>query len=246
MCLAGLCALVAPLTIHAGQLPQPFLVRDTFVHYPHGFDVKPPSAGNGEKGALCPDPTTCPDYKLTRLAWPTAEAAAGIRYVIDPDGSALPESAVASAVTASFTTWSAAGAADADGRSISFVSDGQLTVINPSVSDAVNSIAWRDLSRSYPNAIAITYAWHYAGSKSIVEADTVFNSGAGFSWSTSGMSGAYDVQNIGTHEFGHWLQLGDLYKSQDAQLTMYGYGSLGETQKQTLGYGDILGAQKLY
>ncbi|MFH0805078.1 MAG: matrixin family metalloprotease, partial [Patescibacteria group bacterium] len=77
-------------------------------------------------------------------------------------------------------------------------------------------------------------------------ADTIFNNASGFSWSTTGQSGAYDLQNIGTHEFGHWLQLGDLYTARDRELTMYGYGATSETKKRDLGLGDTLGVQKIY
>jgi hypothetical protein len=55
-----------------------------------------------------------------------------------------------------------------------------------------------------------------------------------------------DVQNIMTHEFGHWCGLDDLYDSSDYWLTMYGYSGYGETYKQTLGWGDILGLKELY
>ena len=57
---------------------------------------------------------------------------------------------------------------------------------------------------------------------------------------------SYDVEDILTHEVGHWLMLNDLYNSSDQQLTMYGYGSLGELFKDSLGYGDVLGVKKIY
>jgi hypothetical protein len=40
--------------------------------------------------------------------------------------------------------------------------------------------------------------------------------------------------------------LGDLYNSKDSKLTMYGYGSEGELIKDTLGYGDELGVERVY
>jgi len=67
-----------------------------------------------------------------------------------------------------------------------------------------------------------------------------------YSWSVSGEAGKMDVQNIMTHEFGHWTGLADLYNDADYWLTMYGYGNFGETYKRTLGLGDILGLQKVY
>jgi len=49
-----------------------------------------------------------------------------------------------------------------------------------------------------------------------------------------------------THEAGHLIMLGDLYNSGDAYLTIYGYGSVGEIKKDTLGYGDELGVEHVY
>jgi hypothetical protein len=50
------------------------------------------------------------------------------------------------------------------------------------------------------------------------------------------------VQNIATHEFGHWVGLDDLYATTDKDLTMYGYGETKELKKDSLGLGDITGA----
>jgi hypothetical protein len=55
-----------------------------------------------------------------------------------------------------------------------------------------------------------------------------------------------DLQNIATHEFGHWLVLNDLYKKPARQQTMYGYGAYAETKKRTLESGDIAGLETIY
>ncbi len=54
--------------------------------------------------------------------------------------------------------------------------------------------------------------------------------------------GVNDVQDIATHEFGHWVGLDDLYSDADKDLTMYGFGAGGELKKRTLGTGDADGA----
>jgi len=97
------------------------------------------------------------------------------------------------------------------------------------------------------------------------------NSGTGFAWSYTlpsvthdltgpatsdpdrysdpvnlGVANTYDIQNIMTHEAGHWIMLSDLYNNKDSALTMYGYGSKGELKKDTLGYGDELGVERVY
>ena len=106
--------------------------------------------------------------------------------------------------------------------------------------DGYNVVAW---GRYYnPWVIAVTYIW-YTGDK-IVESDTRMNTR--FKWSLTGEAKKMDVQNIMTHEFGHWCGLDDLYADEDYWLTMYGYADYGETYKQTLGLGDILGLQARY
>ncbi len=77
------------------------------------------------------------------------------------------------------------------------------------------------------------------------DVDIVFN-GDDFSWSTSGESGKMDVQNIATHEIGHFLGLDDLYSSSDSEATMYGYAAPGETKKRTLTEDDKNGIRFLY
>ena len=67
-----------------------------------------------------------------------------------------------------------------------------------------------------------------------------------YTWSSTGEAGKYDVQNIGTHEFGHTLNLGDLYGSGDTEKAMYGYSSAGETKKRTLHQDDIDGICYIY
>lgn len=62
-------------------------------------------------------------------------------------------------------------------------------------------------------------------------------------WSTSGESGKFDVQNIATHEFGHWLRLGH---SSETEATMYKNSATGETKKQTLHTDDIQGIRSIY
>ena len=76
------------------------------------------------------------------------------------------------------------------------------------------------------------------------ESDVVFNTY--YSWSVTGAAGAFDLQNIATHELGHALSLDDLYGSGDTEKTMYGYASKGETKKRTLDADDMAGIVYLY
>ncbi|WP_048124869.1 matrixin family metalloprotease [Methanosarcina lacustris] len=85
----------------------------------------------------------------------------------------------------------------------------------------------------------------YSGD-SMLSCTVDFNKDFGALWSTSGEQYHYDVQNVATHEFGHWLSLGDLYTSADTEKTMYYTISLGETKKRTLHSDDIAGIQSIY
>jgi len=86
--------------------------------------------------------------------------------------------------------------------------------------------------------------WWYSGSL-ILHNDVCFNN-YNFTWSDSGAGGRMDVQNIAAHEFGHNLNLGDLYDAGSREFTMYGYSSAGETKKRTLEGDDKSGIRFIY
>lgn len=94
------------------------------------------------------------------------------------------------------------------------------------------------------SALAVTYI-RWSGS-SVVEVDTVINMDYS-NWSSTGQAGYYDIQNVMTHEFGHWLVLKDLYNwITDGQKTMYGSAGTGETKKRSLESDDINGIRAIY
>jgi hypothetical protein len=108
--------------------------------------------------------------------------------------------------------------------------------------DGVNQIEWESLGAS--STIAVTTTWYYRGSGVAVESDGQYNTY--YQWSTSGEAGKMDVLNIVTHEVGHTFGLNHPSGSGISCLTMYAYGAYGETQKRTLGAGDILGIEAIY
>jgi hypothetical protein len=97
---------------------------------------------------------------------------------------------------------------------------------------------------TYPNVLALNHVWYYTGSKEIIDSDIIFNTN--YSWTVQGAAGAYDVQNIATHELGHSLQLDDLYWAYQSEKTMYGYAATGETKKRTLTWDDRNGIKFIY
>jgi hypothetical protein len=113
--------------------------------------------------------------------------------------------------------------------------------------DNVNAILWKRLGRS---TLGVTFVWFSRLSGEVLEVDTVFNKRvpwAIFPDSPECQSSpeAYDLQNVATHEFGHWIGLDDLLDSSDKDLTMYGFSAGGEVKKRTLGRGDISGKNDL-
>jgi hypothetical protein len=213
--------------------PASDVERGTFVHYPHAKG----QAGGGATG------DQVNDYKYSGIHW--AGSTPVVSYKINPvNNQGLQDKQVVSAADSAFQEWMDHD--PADGQYIRFVDDGLTsaeTSANPSM-DGANTVSFEPLNSAYPNAIAVTFYWYSRGTKALLETDTVFNSD--LPWSVSGDSQSYDLRNIATHEFGHWLVLGDLYSLRDSALTMYGYGGLGETEKRTLGKGDITGINKIY
>lgn len=141
------------------------------------------------------------------------------------------------AIQAAFDTWSAA-----DPQKV-FV-EGANTSVKAAKFDGIDAILWKNLG---PWTIAVAYIWYYTATGEVAEADTVFNKR--YPWAVfnstadcEALPDAYDIQNIATHEFGHWIGLDDLYNDLDKDLTMYGFGAGGELKKRTLGPGDYNGA----
>jgi predicted Zn-dependent protease len=85
-------------------------------------------------------------------------------------------------------------------------------------------------------ALAITIITFDQESGQVLDADVVVNGehafGVAESMSQEARTAAYDVQNVLTHEFGHFLGLGEEYEHQGA--TMYAYSLPGETEKRDL------------
>ena len=153
-----------------------------------------------------------------------------------------PWSATASAFVAEFAAAGAAWQAETSAPIFAGVTFGNTATAG--TYDGVNQIDFANLGSG--GTIAVTTTWYYRGSGEAVESDAQYNTY--YAWATDGSSGAMDVLNIATHETGHTFGL-DHPKGQEGKigcLTMYAYGAYGETDKRTLGDGDILGLRALY
>ncbi len=114
--------------------------------------------------------------------------------------------------------------------------------------DGRNVVSWGRLGKGI---IAQTSVWYNKNTMEIVEFGMVFSTAYKWGIDSDGeggktLKGAFDVQNIATHEAGHTLMLDDLYMPEANQLTMYGYGSYGQTYARSLGVGDISGIKAIY
>ncbi|HEX2229609.1 MAG TPA: hypothetical protein VHM64_20940, partial [Candidatus Binatia bacterium] len=97
---------------------------------------------------------------------------------------------------------------------------GQDTKVGRARLDKVNAILWKKLQRS---TVGLTFVWFSRISGEVLEVDTVFNKRhpwANFTGSDECQKSldapdAYDLQNIATHEFGHWAGRDDLFENTD-------------------------------
>lgn len=233
---------LAPAAMALGAGPADTLVRERFVDYPRERPGPEAQAG-GRTQCQLPASDLCTDWKDGRLRW--AEPTVGYRV----NTSGAPTGAV-TAVRAGFDAWedeakSSAVAAvyPGDRSQIDYEYQGASSARGAAL-DGSNVVSFANLSSSCSGCLAVTTYWYYLGTRQLAEFDITMNTA--YAWSTTGAADRYDVQNVVTHEAGHTLVLGDLYKAGDAALTMYGYAGAGETAKRDLGAGDVLGLRKAY
>ncbi|MCP8306549.1 MAG: matrixin family metalloprotease, partial [archaeon] len=173
-------------------------------------------------------------YSYSGIHWPSRDLP--VEYYINELGT--PDTTDEfMAVRASFQTWE-----DDPGSYMDYTYIGTTHRVGE-VRDGYNVVSWGSIDGA-GGTLAQTTIWYDPRTKLIYEFDMVFDDAE--TWSTTGGSGKYDVQNIGTHEAGHTLHLGDLYDLRYDEETMYGYAYPGETKKRTLNTGDIAGIRHIY
>jgi hypothetical protein len=226
----------------------PDIQRVAFVHYAQGYGpaanpAKPGGPGGGAGGSGNAGPAL---YKLSGLRWATGNIDCIVSKAGEPGTFAGNDTTFLEAVTTSLSAW------DVRSSGFSVSIDRRVsTTLFPGVVDNNNVVGWADLGTG--GAIAITYISFNAQTKVVTEIDTALNSNLMFQWwivsNQAGWStNAYDVdvQNIMTHEAGHWLVLNDLYSKPTSEQTMYGYSAQNELKKRSLESGDIAGIVAIY
>jgi hypothetical protein len=216
------------------------LSKVTFIHFRRG-NAKPPWAGGGNDNK---EPAGSYSFIAKGAKWRITEPVL-INPACDenPDGSL--DDLIVDATLGGLNEWETA-----DDASLAIFGD---LIIDDSVTyddgayRGYNTISFGPYSN--PGVIAVTTVWGYLtgppSQREIVEAHILMNDD--FEWGDATTDALLmDVQNIITHELGHWAGMGDVYESTATEETMYGYSSEGETKKRDLYYGDITGICELY
>jgi len=201
-----------------------------FIHYPK--QARPGS-----------QPGTCDPEEGYTTGYATAGWKLPGPVVYHVNYSTVPStvSDVKTAIANSFNAWKFGG--------VSF-SEGTATAARGAKYDGENVVVWGNVPSG---AIAVTYTWYNSNTGMAVECDTVM--AKSLPWKYTPVSNPdsscadlyyYDVQDILTHEVGHWMGLADLYATANHDLTMYGYGDKGEVKKDSLESGDLDGLNAIY
>ncbi|OGC37841.1 hypothetical protein A2V54_03450 [candidate division WWE3 bacterium RBG_19FT_COMBO_53_11] len=149
------------------------------------------------------------------------------------------------ATETSLETWDSQVAFDLFGtRDLSVAVDGADTV----APDNKNELYFGAIEE--PGVIGVTIVWGYFSgppqTRRLIEWDMILDN-ADFSWGDATLNPAVmDYQNILTHELGHSAGMADIYDASCSEVTMYGYGTEGETKKRDLAPQDITGIRELY
>ncbi|MFC1991055.1 hypothetical protein ACFLU9_02775 [Chloroflexota bacterium] len=245
---SGAAVTAAPPSENPGKGP-PDLAKAVFVHYPKGLEAKggipgppdkPPKPDDGGGGKLW--------YKYGGIHWDAPSAS----YLYNTSGQ---PGNYFGAIQAGFEAWEIV-----EGANFDFVYDSTIDIGISSlddIADGYNVVGWADLDAyGLSKAIAVTMVWYNPLNNLIVEIDMAFSNNSEYTWHvnttgedwTAGSTPYYDVdvQNIATHEAGHWLMLQDMYNKPANEQTMYGISAEFELQKRSLESGDKAGIIEIY
>ncbi len=145
--------------------------------------------------------------------------------------------ALVEAVDASFASWRA----PEDVR-LEFLPMG-CTTTTENRNDGINAIIYQTNHWEFDtDALAITRNFYVSGVGAraglILDTDILIN-GFNHPYATDGTPTAHDMQNIVTHEVGHFIGLGHETDPKDIDATMFDSAMEGETKKRTLGPTDM-------
>ncbi len=180
-------------------------------------------------------------YGLCGYDWDYQSSPMGENYRINPN---CVDSAAGTAAEQIAAIQAGAGAWNGANACFEFTYGGTTTGTSVTYNN-INLVYFDTTPPDGGGYIAATYIWTSGGN--VTENDLVFNDQS-YTWNGVGTPtySQFDIWNIATHEFGHYLCLADLYGGGDSAKTMYGYGSPGQTYARTLHSDDIAGIQAIY
>jgi len=225
-----------------GKGKDRILSKITFIHYKKGH-AKPPRAA-GDKGRPKEEDEGYYDYIAKRAKWKMQEDLF-LNLACEENVNGSLESVIAHAVIAGIEEWETPG--EATLYIFGTLYENTEVTYDDGAYRGYNTISFG--SYEEPDVIAITTVWGYLTGppdlREIVEAHIQMNDD--YVWGDAATdSQLMDIQNIMTHELGHWAGMGDLYELAANEETMYGYSTEGELKKRDLYNGDITGVTKLY
>jgi hypothetical protein len=193
----------------------------------------------------CPDAKSCRRYAFVNTPpsrWPVSNGRATIRYYINPTGCNLPGEQLRRASEDAGSTWERAAPI------LDFVFAGFTDRL------AVPGDGHNVIACTGPSAAPVS-----AKDETVRETDMFLGHGMTYepceqaddSCTPLGGDGGLDAASIMTHEFGHWLWLGDMNNHPvERELTMSpgDTKAMGERSRhwRTLALGDVLGIRALY
>jgi hypothetical protein len=188
--------------------------------------------------------------RTTASGAPERWSSSAITITLDPSLSQATASAK-SAIMDAFGAWASSGANLPPIRFDATTSPGGIA------QDGVNRLLFGPITvAGHEHDLAITVSYADEATGVVVEADTVFNSA--YDWQDVGDSdapsargeggskcrGSYDLQNVATHEAGHFFGLGEDYS--DTSATMFVSSSPCQTSKRVLNPLDTAAVTALY
>lgn len=236
--LAGTIA-AAPPADNPGKGPPEF-AKGVFIHYAKGA-APAKSSGSEAEG-----------YIYSGYHW--FDRNIPVHYLVNLTGSG-GGSTLIDGIEAAFQTWE-----DDPGSYMDFTYGGTTSTDISSLNDEMdgyNVVGWADLSQYgyQEEVIAVAIFWYQIGNLRLGEVDVAMNTDGyhwwqnpGETWTAGDDPTAYDcdVQNIITHEAGHWLVLDDLYEGYNSGKTMYCQSAEKELQKRSLDATDRYGIRAIY
>jgi hypothetical protein len=139
-----------------------------------------------------------------------------------------------SAVQDAFDTWE-----DVSSCELTFDYDG--TTLDELSQDGNNVVDWE--TENGESWVGLNTYW-YLPSGEAIESDIVANDK--YEFCIGYVSGEYDVQNLMTHEVGHYIVLWDLWDSDNSAKTMYHEVDTYQCSRRSLHSGDRDGARYVY